>query len=355
MKAPVRQVHGRRRRQGTKGEDERNTAFSVFRLLLRTLSFLLSSIMILCLGTTPTVQKTLTFDHVIVDAVNRAKDVLQYASGKSVNVAKILHILGRDALALGILGGDSGKFIRADLDRAGVRHDFLEVDPPTRTCTTVVDRSTNTATELVEESSPVPPTVYEALLEKLRRLLDAGDVEAFVLSGTLTPGAPADFYGRCVAMAVAANLIVILDAKGEPLQRALTSRPTVVKPNRGELEDTVGAKIDSDESLKAAIGQLIAAGPRWCVVTAGGGKTIVSDGRCFWQITSPPVPVISAIGSGDSFAAGLTAGIVTGEPVPHACRLATACGAANAMTALSGHLRKEDLKLLLPQIEVTAI
>jgi tagatose 6-phosphate kinase len=309
--------------------------------------------MIICLGTTPTVQKTLTFDTVVLDSVNRTKDVLQYASGKSVNVAKILHILGRDSLALGILGGDSGKFIREDLNRLGVRHDFLSVAPPTRTCTTVVDRSTNAATELVEESAGVPSAIYEQLLTKLKTLLATGRVEALVLSGTLTPGAPTDFYGQCVAAAVEADATAVLDAKGEPLKRALAKRPTVVKPNRSELEDTIGEKIDSDDGLKKAIQQLIAAGPRSCVVTAGSSYTIASDGQRFWRISTPRVPVISPIGSGDSFCAGLTAAIVSGEPVFQACRLAVACGAANAMTALSGHLDKEDVEMLLPQITVT--
>jgi 1-phosphofructokinase family hexose kinase len=311
--------------------------------------------MIICLGTTPTVQKTLTFDHIEIDAVNRAKSVLQYASGKSVNVAKILHILGRDALALGILGGDSGRFIRREMDRAGVAHDFLEIDPPTRTCTTVVDESTRTATELVEESSPVPATVYEALLEKLRSLLDRGKVEALVLSGTLTPGASQDLYARCVAFGVAANIPVVLDAKGEPLKRALPMRPTVVKPNRRELADTVQMKVESEDALNDAMSQLIAAGPRWCVVTAGPASTIVSDGASFWRVSSPSVPVVSPIGSGDSFAAGLTAAIVAGDAVPQGCRLAAACGAANAMTPYSGHLRKEDVEQLLPQIQLTPL
>jgi 1-phosphofructokinase family hexose kinase len=311
--------------------------------------------MIICLGTTPTVQKTLEFDRVEIDAVNRARSVLAYASGKSVNVAKILNILGREAVALGILGGESGKFIRRELDRARVPHDFLEVDPPTRTCTTVVDRSTKTATELVEESSSVPAAVYDAVFEKLRSLLGAGRTEALVLSGTLTPGAPVDFYARCVAAGIEAGVTVVLDAKGEPLKHALPMRPTIVKPNRGELEDTVGAKIDSEESLKDAIEQLVAAGPRWCVVTAGPANIIASDGKSFWRIVSPKVPVISPIGSGDSFAAGLAAAVVAGESVPEACKLAAACGAANAMTALSGHLKMEDVELLLPQVTVVEI
>ena len=108
--------------------------------------------MIFCLGTTPVMQRTLVFDRVHLDAVNRAADVRETASGKSINVARVLHLLGEDVVATGFLGGDTGKFIREDLDRAGVCHDFVSVAPKTRTCVTVVDPGGGTTTELVEES-----------------------------------------------------------------------------------------------------------------------------------------------------------------------------------------------------------
>src|SRR5689334_17576920 len=111
--------------------------------------------MILCLGTTPTVQRTMTFDRVTPDAVNRASEVLETASGKSINVARTLHTLGHDVLAIGFLGGPSGQLVRGDLDRAGIGHDFIEVTPKTRTCTTVIDRAAGTVTELVEETRAV--------------------------------------------------------------------------------------------------------------------------------------------------------------------------------------------------------
>ena len=50
--------------------------------------------MILCLGTTPTMQRTMLFPRVRIDEVNRAAEVREYASGKSVNVAKVLKTLG---------------------------------------------------------------------------------------------------------------------------------------------------------------------------------------------------------------------------------------------------------------------
>src|SRR5580765_2845376 len=110
--------------------------------------------MIICLGTTPTVQRTMTFERLTLDSVNRASHVHEYASGKSVNAARVLHTLGDDVLATGFLGGERAAFFRSDLDRSAIAHDFVTVDAPTRLCTTVIDRSGGTATELIEESHP---------------------------------------------------------------------------------------------------------------------------------------------------------------------------------------------------------
>jgi tagatose 6-phosphate kinase len=307
--------------------------------------------MIICLGTTPAVGRTMTFERVSVDAVNRAKTVQADAAGKAINAARVLHTLGRDPVATGFLGGFSGQLIQQDLDRIGMAHDFLIVEPPTRVCVTVIDQSAGTATELIEEAGAVPADAYSALLAKLEDKIK--QAKGLILAGGLPAGAPRDFYARCVSLAVSAGVFVVLDAKGEPLRQSLGSRPTIVKPNRSELEETVGMKIDSDETLKEAIRQLIAAGPRWAVVTAGAAATVASDGKSFWRISTPKVQTISAIGSGDSFAGGLMAGVTEGKAVPEACRLGAACGAANAMTPFAGHVRLQDVEALLSQIVIT--
>jgi len=290
----------------------------------------------------------MTFERVVIDDVNRAIETRQYASGKPINVARVLHTLGRRPLASGFIGGETGKFIRRDLDEIGLAHDFVEVASATRMCVTMVDRSAGTATELIEESAGVRSGDCDLLLAKLRSLM--GKCEGLVLSGKLAPGVPEDFYARCIAEA--AGKLVILDATGVALRQALAAGPTIVKPNQKELAETVGMTIDSDASLKDAIGKLIAAGPKWVVVTAGAGKTVVSDGKKFWRLATPSVRVISPIGSGDSFAAGLAAAVSTGQEVPQACRLAVACGAANAMTSFAGHLQIEDVDGLLAGIAV---
>jgi tagatose 6-phosphate kinase len=333
---------------------------------------------IICLSTTPALARSMIFKQLKIDDVNRALDVKQATAGKNNNAARVLTTLGEDAIATGFLGGDTGQAIRRDLDAAGVRHDYVEVDSPTRLCVTVIDRASSHATELVQEAGPVTPAEVEALLEKLKALVGQAFLPAtgrgtprpvrpgeyaqpwqrgmsappiLLLSGSLAPGVPVDFYRRCVEIASAAGWLSIVDAAGEPLTRSLAAKPFLVKPNRSELARTVGRPVETDDQLHAAIRELIGLGPAWVVVTMGAAGAVVSDGESFVRWKSPTINPVSAIGSGDAFAAGLAAGIVREQSVPDAARLGIACGAANALTDLAGHLSLADVQRLLPQVE----
>src|SRR5688572_6602714 len=111
--------------------------------------------MIICLGLTPTISLTMRFERVVRNTVNRADQTTRSASGKGINAARAVHTMGAQVLAMGFAGGDSGAFIRHELTRLGIAHDFVEVGPPTRTCITVIDASDATATELIGESQAV--------------------------------------------------------------------------------------------------------------------------------------------------------------------------------------------------------
>ena len=125
--------------------------------------------MILTLGTTPAVQRTMVFKHFALDEVNRAAHVHDHAAGKAVNAARVIRALGEEVIALGFQGGDTGQFCRRELDSIGVRHEFIEVTSATRTCITLIDESNTSTTELVEETARVEPSQVSAsfaLLEK---------------------------------------------------------------------------------------------------------------------------------------------------------------------------------------------
>jgi 1-phosphofructokinase family hexose kinase len=325
--------------------DDPLIAFFVRRSSLRYNCF-----MHLCLGTTPALQRTMTFARLVIDDVNRAIDLQINASGKSINVARVLATVGESVAATGFLGGDVGKLFRADLDAAHIQHDFIETASTTRTCITLIDRGAGHVTELVEEAGEVSPEETSELFHRFKAML--GGKKMLILSGSLAPGVPESFYAECCAAANDAKVPIILDARGNPLRHALVHRPFIVKHNRTELADTVGMPAKTPGELQKALAALIERGPVWAVITMGAEGAVASDGKSFWRISPLDIQVVSPIGSGDSFAAGLAAAVARGQSVPEACKLATACAAANALIPGSGLLRAEDVVRLEPLVVV---
>jgi tagatose 6-phosphate kinase len=308
--------------------------------------------MIVCVGTTPVLQRSMVFGRLRPNDVNRAAAVYDYASGKSINVARVLHTLGRDVMAVGFAGGGRGEAMLADLRRAGIANEFVEVAAAeTRQCVTVIDRAAGAATELVEESKPLPSEAWARLASALDRLLPTAG--ACVLSGSLPPDAPQDFYLACLRR-LRPGAPVVLDARGEPLRRALAHGNFVAKMNRDELATTVGRPPDSDDRLPGAMRDVMPPGGS-VVVTAGPHTVLAADAGRAWQITPPRVVAKSAVGSGDAFAAGMIVALTDGEPIADACALGAACGAANAMTDLAGFLSPDDVRRLRRQVRVEQI
>ena len=307
--------------------------------------------MIVCVGTTPVWQRSMVFERLRLDEVNRAASVHDYASGKSVNVARVLHALGERAVATGFAGGDRGAAMLRDLDAAAVRNDFVRVEAPTRQCVTVIDRAGGGATELVEESLPVADADWARLLGVVERLLP--DARGVVLSGSLPPRAPQDFYRSCLGR-VARGVQVVLDARGEPLRHALGHAGLLAKLNREELAATVGRDLPADADVLAAARSVMPAGGA-VVVTLGAQGAIAADAERAWRVNTPRVPTRSAVGSGDSFAAGLMIGLVRGQSLADACAWGAACGAANAMTDLAGHLDPRDVERIRSEVRVIAL
>jgi tagatose 6-phosphate kinase len=308
--------------------------------------------MILVVGLTPTVQRTMRFDRFVVEAVNRAKETLVTASGKGVNVARVVRLLGEQAKLVQVLGGESGRFVAVALDREGILHTTLwaEDDAPTRTCTTLLVADGPT-TELVEEAAEVSPHDAALLLATAKTtLLEA---KALCLSGSLPRGVPETFYADLVREAHSLGIPTLVDGQKGPLRAALAERPFLVKPNREEAAATLGLRLsgDAEADARVAVTALVAAGAQWALVSMGASGSLLGDGTSLWRIRPPAVDVVNPIGSGDSLAAGFAvAQFLRGLLVPEAVAYGTACAAANVLTPTSGVLRLEDVTRLQPQV-----
>lgn len=309
--------------------------------------------MILCVGTTPAVQRVMLLSQLNIDHINRARAVFEGSAGKAVNVAKVLRELGENPRLTGFLGGGRGEFIRRDMAERGVDTRFVPVASETRQCLTVVDEGTATHTELVEESKTVSISECQDFLRLVHEALD--QCRVVVMSGTIAPGVPDTLYFDIIELARPKGILTVVDAQGRPLQKALASRPGMVKPNRVELASTLGRGLNSEQELLKAMDDILERGAERIVVTAGRAPTLAAQGGKRWRITNPEIDVRNPIGSGDAFTAGVVWRLTRGDDLGEACRWGAACGAANALTWMPGDLRHEDVKALAAKVQVEAL
>ena len=314
--------------------------------------------MILCVGLSPAMQRTMIYDAFRVGEVNRARRVIVTASGKGVNVARVLTTLGANARLVHPLGGASGRFVADTLDEAGIFHDVVwdEDDTPTRTCTTLLSEGGET-TELVEEAAPL--AFHDGQLIKAAIVNGLLQARAVCLSGSLPQGLEPELYARIVREAHAFGISVVVDAQKEPLLAALPEGPFLVKPNREEALQTLGisASGKAEADAETAVSALTVAGAAWALVSMGKAGSLLGDIQGNrWRITPPDVSAVNPIGSGDSLAAGLLfAYVERGQSVPDAAAFGTACAAANCLSETSGVVDPADVEMLLPRVGLTRL
>jgi tagatose 6-phosphate kinase len=299
---------------------------------------------IFCFGPTPTLQRTLIFENLCINEVNRAKTVREFASGKAINVARVVQALGEKAIVTGFAGGIRGQMLRDDLKNAGVADQMVEVAAPTRLCCTLINRTDGTATELVEESAPVSRDDWQKLDVEIPKIAPASRI--WVFSGSLPPDSSPDAYAKWAPLAQNCGAKLIIDARGPALQLTLQHPGIIAKINREELAATVQRDLSDPQKLQAA---MLETTPKdgGMVVTAGKEGSWACDGKTVQHITSPPIRAVNPIGSGDSYAAGLAVGLLRNMDFFDACRLGTACAVANALTEDAGHVELAEINRLM--------
>ena len=122
---------------------------------------------------------------------------------------------------------------------------------------------------------------------------------------------------------------VAVDTSEAPL-RALVDRlsletaPHLMKPNGEELASFTGGDADTIESdpaaAAAAARTLVDRGVTEVLATLGphGAVLVTADGA--WHATPPPTEVVSTVGAGDSFMAGLLSGLIDAQLLGHPSR-----------------------------------
>lgn len=301
----------------------------------------------------PTVDRSLEVDRVVAGDTNRVTHSQTEPGGKGINVSRVARVLGVSTIALGFVSGSLGRFVEHALNDQGIQDDFIHTPGQTRTNTIVVDRSAQIHTTYAEQGPQTDPRHLDELMKRLRRRLKPGDW--VVVSGSLPPGIPTDAYARIIDQVEREGANAVLDADGDVLKLGLAATPALIKPNRNEIERLAGRSLPDDAAVLAAAREIQARGVRHVVVSLGADGSIAAGPDGAWRARSPRVPVVSAVGAGDSLVAGLVVGLSRGDPLPEALRLGTACGAATTMTSGTELCHRSDIERLMAEVGIEAI
>ena len=125
----------------------------------------------------------------------------------------------------------------------------------------------------------------------------------------------------------------------------------IVKVNREELAATLSTEFHDEAELRQS---MLTATPKdgAMIVTAGKEGSWACDGKTVRHLIPPKINAVNPIGSGDSYAAGFAVGLLRKMDLVEACRLGTACAAANALTEDAGHVEKVQIEMLMMHVGV---
>jgi 6-phosphofructokinase 2 len=261
--------------------------------------------------------------------------------GGGINVARVVHVLGGDALALVMTGGVTGRLIEDLLDQAGVHWRSLPIRGRSRISLNVHDRQSGLEYRFVPEGPMVEPDEWRHALDVLR------DVEAdwIVASGSLPRGVPDDFYAQAAAIAAQRGQHFVLDTSGPALRAGIGSGVTLLKMSLGELEFLTAHELADPQARADEIGKLIRRGSaRIIAVSLGRDGAIIATDETTILLPALEVEARSAVGAGDSFLAGLVIGLARGLPPRQALALGTAAGGAAVMSFGTARVHQADVE-----------
>ena len=284
--------------------------------------------------------------------MNRIRRTLVTASGKGVNVALALKHLDGEPRLLGFCGGDSGRFIAADMKRMGIEAQWVEVEAATRHCHTLVEEDCGRITELVEEAVPPAAEHWKTFSRLLEDALSG--CAWMAVSGALPPGAPPDALVQFCQAAAARGVKLCVDSQGAPLRHTLAAQPALVKLNAEELQRTCNLPNQADTSLSAGAAHLMREGAAAVLVTDGPHPAHLFSGDRQWSLHPPAIQVVNPIGSGDSVTAGVLFALQQGQTLVEAAAFGLACGSANALTETPGWLVSSAAYRLAKAVVVTS-
>ena len=296
---------------------------------------------ILTVTLNPCVDHIAWTDHVELSHKIRAKRDQYSPGGGGINVAKAVHSLGGQTLAIFPVAGETGLLLTNLLEAEHIDQQAIQMPGRTRVNANIFEEQGECAYRIVMPGPNIPPDTLDQIRKAVSDALS--DASHLVISGSMPADMPPDFLADLIHMAHKHDCPVIADTSGQALRQCLGHGLFMIKPNLRELQLLTDNPLEDDRAIREAAQQLAQQHKLQAVlVSLGTAGALLATPERATRIHSPTVRVQSRIGAGDSTVAGFTVALSRNESLPDAARYAVAAGAAAVMQPAMQLCNKKD-------------
>jgi 1-phosphofructokinase len=282
--------------------------------------------MIVTLTPNPSVDRTVSITALQRGEVQRATASRIDPGGKGVNISRALTAHKARTLAVLPAGGPEGHLLAELLGEAGIDVSAVPIEGSIRANIALVEPD-GTTTKINEPGPHLSAAEIGALFACAEATLGRHP-SWLVGSGSLPPGVDQDLYAELVHRCRDAGVRVAIDTSGQALLNAVAAEPDLIKPNLEELEELVGASLNTLGDVRTATIDLVTRGVATVVVSMGRYGALLVTASVTAHAVAPVSSPLSTVGAGDALLAGYLYATSSGSTPVEALSTGVAWGAA---------------------------
>lgn len=291
-----------------------------------------------------------------------ARTILSFdqAGGSGAHATGVVQQLGGDACSLVLLGSyNRDRWILA-AQQQRMSYDYVDIDAPNRSTFVLIDKQRGTIAEVIDPGPLVEQHIAQQLLNLTEEYLDKTGV--LILSGSLPPGIPSDFYVQAIHLARRYRVKVLIDASSTPLQEALKVRPWAIKPNLYEFHQIVGTETRTIDEHIEQLNRISGVYADIILLSLGQEGLLVASDANVWHLTAPhhkfrlpDSDAVNTVGCGDALVGGFSYAYLQTQNI-----IESACWGIAAATVTLGNYGvpscpQEQVQALVREISVASI